>query len=951
KSYVLGYGEENDSQRSILTSLTAEAPGGGSSPLRLPSTRFGYTEGPTLSGFEASLDQETYQFPFDSRKNFTGHLKTSGSAPLSEISGAPTLLRTEGSFADWNGDGFVDMLIAEARTLGYRLHAGSRSGGFESTPQNWPGQATRPGDLVIDVNSDGLPDLFMPHVLKAVQINTGGGFVAGNWDFASLGSSLTGRTPNFSDLCDEDDLRSAWSKVDHWIGVSQTAAFPVLPTIESASLGISRSFSVVAYHDINGDALPDFIFWDGVANSDYDRWLVFHGTLNGPNSGGFDGPKEHLVPANYDHVSCRIPQTPSSRIAWTVDGESQVESTVLADLNGDGLDDLPPYLNSGSSGVLFVRADGWNTSVQLGEDESYQDVNNDGLSDIVRVTEDDGVYVRLNFGNHRTNRPSAFDDEIYIADVPEVEAVDFMDIDHDGLVELVAFDWVDVSSTRRDVEARVLGTFNTTDPAPSLLVSHDNGIGGLHSYSYAPSKTLENVHVPGSFPVVVGTASSVFTPDSDGRSALAPTHYAYWGGGLQYSPDEGRFIGLGFDVIEKTIPGLRTEYARYRMSPDAAGGQLQRTLVLNANGCPMTDSSQDWQIHNPANAPEIAIPYAERTVVRTHEQGNQDCTVNSSAQAFPPSWDSYSPAPLGTVERSKRTVEVDDLGRYVLTIDEGDPADPSDDVQTTREYASDVGANPGALLPGDPGAIVQRFARILRHRANGSGSLNELESDVRYFYDGVLSNPYDASPFGELDGRGLLKFVETCGVQQGSTQCSTNMALGWLNVRGPRYAYGDWGRKIMEVEPIDTCEGNTTTYEYDSDWRFPTVETTGIASVNPNRSQCGASHASMARSSRSSFRPDGSLEWAQDVNGNTTEFEYDGLGRKTGAYRVVEGNRQLMKSWTYDEGSQFTRVHEVDYDDPQSAVTSLSSIRIFDGLGRELYQERQLGADYENYKV
>lgn len=461
--------------------------------------------------------------------------------------------------------------------------------------------------------------------------------------------------------------------------------------------------NAVRLADVNGDALVDLVQSYG---TDAGRHRVYRNTGTGWS---LDSPWS--VPADAGFV--------------TDSGEDN--AVRLADVNGDGLADLVQsygtdpgrqrvWLNTGSGWQLsdwtvpaeagFVTDDGGNNGVQLA------DVNGDGLDDLVQShghavathrvwlnnnagweaataivplgTEfvesfddrlDNGVRFadvngdrRVDFiqadgglaGQHRVwwNNGLAWDNPVYNVPLDAAftepsnghadNGIRLADVNGDGLIELIQSDGGDAGQHR---------VWLNTSPAPDLLVEVANGIGGKSTVTYQPSTAYDNTGDDDrpDLPFVVQTAVVVTTDDGLGHTYPMTTTYA---GGF-------------FDGLERDFRGFR--YARvtdpdgnYTESwfhqDDTYKGKLERTEVRDAGGALLRQVTNTW---------DVTEPYPGSTFVFV---GQADTTFHDG----------------GTSYTTRVRYEYDGYGNTTAVLNEGDIALAGDEVYAYTEYAENT---------------------------------------------------------------------------------------------------------------------------------------------------------------------------------------------------------------------------------------------------------------------
>ncbi len=290
---------------------------------------------------------------------------------------------------DMNGDGLPDIYQPPYNMgTGYvKLNTGN---GFAAAIP-WPNSQATNGQsiMLMDVNGDGLPDLVYPYNANTstggyVRLNTGSGFSATQtpWTGIQLDSSTNVIFGSYQDM-NGDGLPDVYPRSPQ--GSSLVAAAGVnLNTGSGNGNGVAWPNATMltnAPHlngwnnltDVNGDGLPDLIYSSvGISDGAQTciRWNTGRGFTNGSNCAG---------PYTFDGIS-----------------------SVVADLNGDGLLDLYTSANGNvllQTGYGFSSSAAWPNSMTLnGSSILLSDVDGDGLPDLVVANDQNPgtAYVQFN---------------------------------------------------------------------------------------------------------------------------------------------------------------------------------------------------------------------------------------------------------------------------------------------------------------------------------------------------------------------------------------------------------------------------------------------------------------------------------------------------------------------------------------------------------------------------
>ena len=232
--------------------------------------------------------------------------------------------------------------------------------------------------------------------------------------------------------------------------------------------------------------------------------------------------------------------------SWNVPDGDYTNGAQLVDINGDGFTDLliaydgtkASYINNGKG---WTRDDTWNIPdgdfVTGGKSDGrvLTDVNGDGLPDIV-IGKDGYKKTYLNTGrgwvlDERWNIP---DGDIVTGGQDKGRR--FADVDGDSMTDLVIAD----GSYRK--------TYINKSPAPDLLSSVSNGVGGTTAITYTPSTRYYNNGADSisDLPIIFQTVNSVTKSDGLGNSYTVT--YNYWNGNFDVKNREY----LGFNQVRET---------------------------------------------------------------------------------------------------------------------------------------------------------------------------------------------------------------------------------------------------------------------------------------------------------------------------------------------------------------------------------------------------------------
>jgi hypothetical protein len=392
--------------------------------------------------------------------NYTGESNNDGSVSvlLGNGSGgfaAPTVYDSGGGgptaivVADLNHDGKPDLVVVNqgcpatrSDCLGVLLNNGD--GSFQSVVVYPSGGAvfasggTTTSPLVVgDVNGDGKPDLVILNqggasngdgllgvligngdgTFKPVATFDSGGFYSNSIAMADLNGD--GKLDVAVMDCAPTGSTNCTGSEDEAIGVllgKGDGTFGHVTTYDTGGAG-SISPTPVMIADVNGDGKPDLLA--GNACTLQNGSCVREGSV-GVLLGKGDGT---YLPA------------------VTYNTGSNAGSLVLADMNGDGKQDL--VVGTGAAGVLLGNGDGTFQSIQNyspgGSYVAVVDLDGDGKPDVVTSTQGSGssqINVLLNNGDGTFKIPFVFSTGGFIP-----SGIAIADLNGDGRPDLVASNW------------------------------------------------------------------------------------------------------------------------------------------------------------------------------------------------------------------------------------------------------------------------------------------------------------------------------------------------------------------------------------------------------------------------------------------------------------------------------------------------------------------------------
>ncbi len=323
----------------------------------------------------------------------------------------------------------------------------------------------------------------------------------------------------------------------------------------------------VYFAEVNGDSLPDIL--DGSTNSVY---------LNKSDGTGWDfGGLGYLIPVELDEPGTRI-----------------------ADVNGDGLDDIlysfegrwqGVFINTGNPNILM----GWQSDanytipVPFNREDCYDctiedngvrivDINGDGLDDILYAKDTDiankKVYINKGDGTGWVANSSYSIPKPFVTGYGyEDNGVQLADINGDGLTDFLFRN--DFYGETSKVYINDTNSNYRSPPDQMTMIYSRNG--GRSQIDYKPTPqyidTSNNPLNP-KLPFILSTVVDIF--EFDGINGQpAGTYYEYSGGEYYYaSPLDRKFAGFG--VVKKTddFGNIEKTYYHQGNTSDSSHGEL-----------------------------------------------------------------------------------------------------------------------------------------------------------------------------------------------------------------------------------------------------------------------------------------------------------------------------------------------------------------------------------------
>ena len=617
--YRLAYQQSGAANRSRVTSVTACDASGNC----LPSTTIAWTN-PTSS--------------------FPARNQWSNSFGATSWSAFPRML------ADVNGDGLLDIVGFASDGVRVALNTGTSfatdqvwNNGYGAA--SWPDQNTSPR-MLADVNGDGLPDIvgFASDGVR-VSLNTGtsfgsaqvwsNNFGAANWtDQNTYPRMLV--DANGDGLPDVVGFSSSGVQVALNTGTSFATAQVWNAGFAAGSWPNQTSYTRMLV-DVNGDGLPDVV---GFASS---------GVLVALNT-GTSFASAQLWTANFSVAS------------WP---DQNTYPRILADVNGDGLQDIVGFGSSGvqvalNTGTSFASGQIWNTGFAAGswpDQNTYPrilaDVNGDGLPDIIGFASD-GARVSLNTGtsfaspqlwNTGYNVASWTDQNTY----PRMMA-DLLGTGYQGILGFSS--------------SGVIVSTNSASSPLDLVSSITSGLGATTTISYVPSTSTSTV-TKGTgtvFPMMDLMLPLYVVSRVDASNAIGGTYsssYTYSGGRIDI---RGRgFLGFAQTSV-KDLQTSITDTTTYRQDFPYNGLVASATRALNSQT--LGQSTNTYQFANASGGTTISpssAPYRvslsqnvssgadlDGSALPTVTTANQYDTYNNATQVAVSTPDGFSKTTTNT---------------------------------------------------------------------------------------------------------------------------------------------------------------------------------------------------------------------------------------------------------------------------------------------------------------
>lgn len=647
--------------------------------------------------------------------------------------------------------------------------------------------------------------------------------------------------------------------------------------------------------DVTGDGLPDI-----VRAPDADVWQVFRNTGTSWNT-----------TAEY----------------WTnlsgVDGSIKLtESDVtLADMTGDGLPDIvhTKAHNGGYQWEVFRNTgSGWSTTREVWHDGTNMpvghggpqvrllDVNNDGLTDVVRTVYDGPLstwFVWINTGSGLRGFTIWLDDFVN-AHFENTEST-VADANGDGMIDIIRNEdfgtadrwkvlvntgdhwtnqWDNWIETTANVDADIhnnntkiadvtgdglpdivqgkddcqcniesFKVWKNQGNAPHLLKQVTTERGGVINFEYKPSTIYDNdggnsvQDLP--FPVWVVSKMTVSNGLSNSQSTSDVTTYSYQGGVYDHNLKQFQ----GFSIVDTVEPnGSKKKYVFHQYQ--TLTGKLNELQHRDSANNPYQETQPTWS-DTTTNGVTVAKQTEEKQI-----------TYDGSAS---------NPKTVQT------NFEYDSYGNITMKSELGDTSVTGDERFTYNEYTYNT-----------TDWIVNTPKKTYLHAANDSTKIAE----TTYYYDGHTGLS-DAPTEGNLTKE--VKWTDGLFTTDPTTE----------------YTYDAFGNQTE----VEDANGHFTYTNYDTTGTYPTF----IKNAKDHESYVGYDLGT------------GNLLYKTDPNGNTTDYVYDQFGRIVKEIKPGDDTQYPTLSYTYyTSGVDGTKVSKKE--NVGSTSATLDTYTWVDGLGRTI---------------
>ena len=790
------------------------------------------------------------------------------------------------SFVDVNGDAIPDVLFTDDlgvhRFFYGRLDSEGRAS-FDPTPVlstrtvgGSPFVLGRSSVQLLDVNGDGFVDLTEAR-LRLVLCNNG----SGDWVDASFCSPTVADAP---------------------------ATFVV-----EADPPNQQDPRYVRFFDYDNDKRID---WLRTSPGTGDTQVLINSTMG-------------LTPAVVDTIGLTFDESPLE----------------LADMNGDGLQDPVSMTVSGAVVNLQYKLNlglgRWSTtwrtltfsfaSASQAAQLALEDINGDGLADVVSVTGNE-VALALNVNGTAFAPPMTLRTaDLGSGSIPQrtsTTTVSYADMNGNGSADIV---WLEDNGTVRYLELFPV--------RPNLITRIDNGLGAVQLFSYGTSiveqarDSAANAPWPNRVPnasVVVTLVDSFVTltgSDSGGlHERVAYRYHAGFYDGVEkqfrgYESVEREVLGSAMDAEEPSL--TVTDFDVGKTNPALAAHQRKRAVFSLASparvlvretrnlleACPVAEVPPNTTISFVCDRAETTIVF-ERDATKAltlEEQREYDGYGNVVRET------NLGVKHLGTPESPRgcaSCVASGLFGQACGALCEGDER------FTTRTFVT-------------PGTSASNPWQLDKPSRVTSGALLTAQNvETRTFYDGP---DFVGLPAGELTRGGVTRVTRRVGPG----------AADFIEVQ--RHALDAHGNPVVAIEPIGSLTGtsNRRLYTYEPAGRWVTQAEVRLEGSTSLRRDLAHETAFEEVSQISNWYPVSNGQPAAQPQ--TIRFRYDEHGRVSRKVEPGETDATASTEYQYELADPASRILTLRRSTATGAH-DLVTANCLDGRGRSVQTRAKLSA-------
>ena len=742
---------------------------------------------------------------------------------------------------------------------------------------------------LVDINADGLPDILDTTEAGAHKI------------------LINRLTPNGDTF-------------DHSFEAAMASAVGT-----GASFGLGNEITQVL--DVNGDGLSDLVNASSgatlLAGYGLTDWKGAGTPLDTDVLRNINISEAKFIDYNNDKRVDLITSTGDTTIVYENMGDSfqartteslgvpfaNAETIELADMNGDGYNDLVEVQASGS--IRYRLNYGWgkwsgwrNTtgvSIDLSERElvDLEDLNGDGISDVVVVTATQVKYA-INRNGDRFDPFVTITSADVDGNLPERQMGDkvlYADMNANGSEDVVWFD------TQGQVQYLELFPVR-----PNLLSRIDNGIGFVQKVAYTTAAQEEaRARAAGtpwsaslSMPMNMVASTDLFvtlTGGEDGSGLHEVVEYDYRDG--FYDGVEKQF--RGFEVVDVEVMesdsqegGVTTMYYNVGREFPHLNGLLVGQIV-RSGGDVLREESNTYELCDVAAVPSPSALEAQGKMAIYFPC--ETATENIIKERRP------------EAEWIKLASEYthDGYGNVTYSVNHGVV-----DVQGDEEFAETVYYEPGdgKWFVGLP--LTERTWNV-----EGSSAKNETQ----YYYDGqdfvgsqdTITHGFITRQTALLENGKLIEFSRLKRDEHGNAieAIAPNGSIQETDRLRRRYVYDDYGLFVNYVDVL-VEEGHilrrSQQYEYDFQ---NTTDVTDWVLV---------------------------LDGEEASPRNERHYQYDDFGRMVKAYEPGDQDETPSREWSYNLGEPFSVIEMRKRTERNGAIDEVT-VQCHDGRG-QLYQTR-----------